>query len=450
MRKTVILVILAIALGAYVYFYEIRGGEKRDKEKEISEKLFSMEKDSIQVIKIFSPQGDFHFIRTPDGWQLEQPVKTQADESPINSLLSTLSNSKKERSFIIAEADKNQYGLGRWATRLYFESKDGTADSVRIGEKTNIGANIYVSNIDTVVHLVSQSLKTNAEKSLFDWRDKKPIHFKKDEVREFTLSNPQGSFTFIKDGSEWNLIKPIETNAEKSSVDAVLNKLDFNRIKSVLAEESSNLSGFGLDNPAYAIDLSLGAEKAKTRVIFSEVKDNVSNGKDSARPIVYTVDSTFIQPFKKDLFGFRDKKIIEFENDDITRLNLSHNNQVMTFVKDTSDNWTLNTGEKAKQWKINSLLSTIRNLKAEKFVEENPRFFMNYGLVNPESRIELFAESGLVAELNLGFERDDFIYVYNPAFKPIVIIKKEKIKELFPLREDMLEETKPDEERAEE
>lgn len=441
MRKTITLLILAVALGAYVYFYEIKGGEERQKEKEIADQLFQFERDSVHTIAIRSPQGIFHFIKDADSWQIEHPVRTRADESPLNSLLSSLENAKKVSSFPIAKGSRDQYGLGDYATLIHLEMNDGRRDSIKIGEPTSIGGNVYVSNVDTIVHLVAQTIQSNAEKSLFDWRDKKPLHFTKANVREIELSNRHGHFTFVKEGNDWTITQPVETMAERSTVEAVLNKLDFSRIKSVEAEEAKNLSRFGLTKPAYHIDLFLGAEKAKSSVVFSEVKNNVSYGKDAARPIIFTVDSTFIEPFEKDLFAFRDKKIVDFETAKANRIVLSYENQVMIFVKDTVNNWSTVSGEKAKNWKVTGLLSSINNLKAERFVEENPRYFMPYGLVNPENRIEIYADDERIAELNFGYTKKDLVYVQNPRKKAVVAIKDEKLKDLFPDRSELLEET---------
>lgn len=441
MRKTIILLILAVTLGAYVYFYEIKGGEERQKEMESADQLFQFERDSVRAIAIRSPQGIFHFVQDADGWQIEHPVRTRADESPLNSLLSSLQNAKKVSSFPIAKGSRDQYGLGDYATLIHLKMNDGRRDSIQIGEQTSIGGNIYASSVDTMVHLVAQTIKTNAEKSLFDWRDKRPLHFTKANVREIILSNRHGHFTFVKEGNDWKITRPVETMAERSTVEAVLNKLDFSRIKSVEAEEAKNLSRFGLARPAYSIDLFLGAEKAKSSIVFSEVKDNVSYGKDAARPFIFTVDSAFVEPFQKDLFAFRDKKIVDFETAKANRIVLSHENQVMIFVKDTLNNWSTVSGEKAKNWKISSLLSSINNLKAEQFVEESPRYFMPYGLVNPENRIEIYAAEERMAELNFGYTKKDLVYVQNPRKKAVVAIREDKLKDLFPDRSELLEET---------
>ena len=407
--------------------------------KEISEKLFDFEKDSVNHIRIRSLRGNFVFNKTEDGWQIEQPVQTNADDSPISSLLNSLNSTKKTRTITISPDDKTQFGLGPWAIQIDFRTKNGMEKHLSIGDATDIGSNIYVAMSDTLVHIVPQALKTNTDKSLFDWRDKKTIHFEKDNIREFSLSNPKGHFTFVKENSDWKITKPIQTKAENSTVEAVLNKLQSGRIESVVDEEGKNLSKYNLGRAAYDIEMLSGVEKAKTSIVFSRIQDNISYGKDGARPHIFTVDSNFVKPFKKDLFGFRDKKIVEFDNNDVTRINLSHNNELMRFHKDTADVWYLESGEKAKKWKITSLLTSIRNLKAEKIVKEDPHYFMNYGLVNPESRIEIYGEDELIAELNLGFIKKGMVYTYNPRSKPLVAIKEEKLKDLFPPLSDLLE-----------
>lgn len=442
MRKTAIYFVLALALAAYVYFYEIKGGEERQKEKEISEKLFQVHKDSVQSIVIKSFLKTFRFEKTEDGWLIKEPVLTMADESPINTLLRSLTTTKKTRTIPVKPSELKDYGLTQRALTLIITTKSGERDSVRLGDKTSIGGNVYASRVDTMVYIIPQALKNNTGKSLFDWRDKKTIHFEKDKVRQLLLQSPEGRFNFVKEDNEWKLTEPIKTKAERSAVDGILNKLDFGRIKSVVSETADKVSKYGLNRPAYRIELFSGVEKAKSGVSFSLPKGNTVYGKDDVRPHIFTVDTLFLEPFKKDLFGFRDKKILDFERDRVTKLNLLYNDTLMTIEKDTSGTWRLSSGEKLKSWKINSLLSSLASLKAEKFVEENPPYLMPYGLVNPEGQIELFAEDDLMARLEIGKKKKDMIYARNPRRKQVVAIKKSKLKDIFPQKNEIVEEEK--------
>lgn len=443
MKKTIILIVLAAALGAYVYFYEIKGGEERDKEKATAEKLFNFEKDSVDRLEIQSVKGHYVFVKGTDGWRIEQPVQTGADESPINSLLSSLADSKKERTIAVqSPADKAQYGIGSLAVTVAFSGKKLVQQSVIIGDETSIGYNCYAASSDKEVHIVGKSLKTNADKTLFDWRDKRPVLFKKDDVREFTLTNPNGTFQFVKDGGDWKLTEPLSTLADKAAADEVLNKLDYGRIKAVAAESATDLKSFGLEKPAFSIDLFSGAEKARTGLVFSAVKNNSSYGRDAVRPHIFEVDSLFIKPFRKNLFEFRDKHVINFEREAVNRISLFHSDSLLIVEKDTSGNWKLSSGEKVKSWKISNFFSSITNLQAKKFAEEPAKNFAQFGLTNPQSRIELFNGQEKIAELVIGSAKDKLTHVFNPGRQVIVTVEESSVNGLFPPRKELLEEVK--------
>ena len=82
--KTLILFLILAALGSYVYFYEIKGGEERDKIAELEEKLFIFEKDSVVAIEIRSIFSQFNFSKTDEIWKIEKPVETGGDKSTID------------------------------------------------------------------------------------------------------------------------------------------------------------------------------------------------------------------------------------------------------------------------------------------------------------------------------------------------------------------------------
>ncbi len=97
-RNTLMLLVLTVAVGAYVYFYEIKGGEKREKEKEAAGKLLDVKKDSVSAITL-KPDG-VELKKTGGKWELMAPVQYQADEGTVNSLLYSLESAKRDREDI--------------------------------------------------------------------------------------------------------------------------------------------------------------------------------------------------------------------------------------------------------------------------------------------------------------------------------------------------------------
>jgi hypothetical protein len=323
---------------------------------------------------------------------------------------------------------------------LDFRGKGEIAGSVKLGEKANIGSNIYASLADTVVHMVGASIKTNAAKSLFDWRDKKALHFKQDDVREIHLQSPQGSFHFIKEGADWRINGPITARAENHKVTNIMLKLRNTNIKSVAVEETMDMKRFGLKKPAYKVDLFSGTEKAKSTVSFSDLEGNKAYGKDEVRPHIFTVDSSFMAPFNQSLFDFRYKKITEFDTKAADSLSIFYKNSLMTLKKDSADKWIFSSGEKTKSWQVTSMLSALSNLQAVKFAAENTDKYKKYGLDNPQGRFEVFSSGVKICELHTGSQKNNSIFARNALSTTVVTIDDDKLKRLFLAKDDLLDE----------
>ncbi len=437
MRKTILLIVLAMALGAYVYFYEIKGGEERKQQKEAAEKLLPFNKDSVETISIHSPVSDFVFRKTADGWQIETPVQTAGDETPIRSLLSSLSSVKKIRSFTAKKEKRASFGLGSRGITITLRGKGGLDASVEIGGPTSVGSNVYASVNDSTVAIVPSSVKTNATKTLFDWRDKKAVHFDRDKVRELHVHNPHGDFVFTKDGIQWNMSQPLKTKADRTVVDALVNKLFYAKIKSVVSETGNNLASYGLNKPAFRIELLSGKEKSANTVSFSKLKNGKAYGKDASRPHVFEVGESFMKPLDKTLFDFRDKSVVSFEKKDADSLALEYNGQKMIFHKDSTNSWVFAGGKKAKNWKITNVFSALSNLKAKKFITSpSPR---RLGLDEPQGRFLVLSGREKRVELLIGKKKGDLVYAKNNLTGTVLAFEADKLESLFPKKEDLVE-----------
>jgi len=51
-RTTLILVLLALGLGSFVYFYEIKGATQREEIKEQNQRIFSFAEDDVQALTV--------------------------------------------------------------------------------------------------------------------------------------------------------------------------------------------------------------------------------------------------------------------------------------------------------------------------------------------------------------------------------------------------------------
>lgn len=422
--KTLALFGVLIVLAAYVYFYEIKGGEEREKQQQTEEKIVNFNSDSVQFIELRSVFKQFRFERSEDGWQVVRPIETAGDKNAIDGMLNTLKNIKKDREFTIRDGEQTQYGLVGRSLLVILGLQDGTRDSVRFGDATPVGNNVFAGKGDTTVYTIAAYAKNNIDKELFDWRDKSVAKVKLDEVREFRLKNPAGEFTLSKTGNDWMLTSPINDRADNSTANTIIRKFDSGRVKSIVSENFDDPAQFGLRRPAYVVDLYLGEAKAHKRVIFSDVSGNAANGKDDSRPYVFSVDSAFIRDLDKSLFDLRLKTIVEFDQPAVDSITVWQRDSLLTFSKDTSNNWIYDRNQKLKSWKVNSLLSYLKNLKAEKFLIEkvsNPR---KYGLDDPALIIKLFQNGEQVQEVHLAKPREEQHVAYSVDAEKVIEIGK--------------------------
>jgi len=204
-RTLALLGVLALLAG-YVYFYEIKGGEEREEAKELEEKLFNFESDSVIAIDIRSIFKQFSLERADDGWRITNPVRTEADESTINGLLNSLKNLKYIRAFSAQKNELKDYGLVGRSLLVLLTLKNSQRDSIWFGDATPVGSNIFAGKGDTLVYIITATAKNNADKNLFDWRDKSVAKINQSDVREFKLKNRYGQFYLSKDSGKWQII----------------------------------------------------------------------------------------------------------------------------------------------------------------------------------------------------------------------------------------------------
>jgi hypothetical protein len=420
--KTFVLFIIFAILAAYVYFYEIKGGEERDLAEQAAQKIMTFEKDSLEIIEIRSVFNRFYFEKIEDMWRIKNPVETGADESTMSSLITSLSNMKMERSFVIKEGEQKDYGLVGRSYLVIFQFSNGLRDSIRFGDETPVGSNVFASKGDSIVYTVASSVKNALTKKLFDWRDKSITKVQQSEINEFKLKNTYDDFHLVKEGNNWFITKPRETRAEKSTVDGILRKFESGKAKAIVSEMMAKPAEYDLVSPAYQIDFYIGEGKAHKTVMLSQLKNNVSNVKDDSRPQVMTVDSLFIRDINKNLFQLRYKKIAEYNNNAVDSMVVTQGDSILYFLRDKTDTWYLNGDIKTKSWKMNSFLTTVKNLTAKAFLQENTSSPKKFGLDHPNRIIEIYHNGEVVQSVLLSTD-DEKKVAFTPNSKSIIEIE---------------------------
>ena len=100
-RTTVILLAIAAALGAFIWFYEIQGESGRQEAADLAARLFpDVEQDAIVSIALGTTDGqEARLVRSDSGWELETPVQFPADQFAADGLASGLATLTSEARY---------------------------------------------------------------------------------------------------------------------------------------------------------------------------------------------------------------------------------------------------------------------------------------------------------------------------------------------------------------
>ena len=142
-RTTGILFLIAAALGAFVWFYEIRGEAGRKDAETAAKRLFpGIEASAVEQIELTTSDGQRARLERQAGdWRVSLPLAAPADGFVADAIAAALTQLGSEA--VYAEPQPLAvYGLDDAGRDLRFRA--GGADHVlRLGHKTPIGGNVY-------------------------------------------------------------------------------------------------------------------------------------------------------------------------------------------------------------------------------------------------------------------------------------------------------------------
>lgn len=380
-RSTLVLFLVLVTLGAYIFFVERKREPAPDGEGEPKKKVFSVEAGKIEELQVKAAGGDQTTLRkSGERWALVAPVSAEADEGEVSGITSTLASLEQQRVIDEKPADLAPYGLDAPRIAVGFRAAgDKAIKRLLLGSKTPTGGDMYAKLEDAAaVFLVSGYLDGTFDRSTFDLRDKAILKVERDKVDGIDLQTPTGALRFAKAQDAWRLAAPVEARADFGAVEGLLGRIVTGRMKSIVESEAADLKKYGLDAPAYTLALAAGSARS-TFLVGSQTTDGQFYARDGSRPVVFTVDAVLVDDLKKAPGEYRMKDLFEFRTFTGSRLEFTRDGAAVVFEKqkgkdkDAPEKWAQVQPKKdLEEGKILDFLSRLTNLRADAFVDALP------------------------------------------------------------------------------
>ena len=179
-KSTLILVFLALILGGFVYFYEIKGKENREELQSQQKQIFDFSEADIQKLTIDTPKQILEFERTEDDnqpWQMKQPEDVLASDASVSFLLNLLVKEKSERTFSIDSKESQEYGFDSPLATVNVQLENQETHQVILGKPDFEDKFIYAqvdpsqsTEQEIEIILVSKNFQYAVERELEEWK----------------------------------------------------------------------------------------------------------------------------------------------------------------------------------------------------------------------------------------------------------------------------------------
>lgn len=387
-RSLLVLLVIALGLGGYVYFVE-SGRDLTDPATKKA-KVFDVGIGKVAEIDIRSASGESTTLKKQSGeWQITAPITAAADQNTVATLASSIEMLEVQKPLDENPASMVAFGLEPARFSIGFKTEgDDTAHRLDVGNKTATGSDLYARIAGQPrVFLIAGFNEDTFDRATFDLRDKTVLKFSRDETDTIRLDVPgQPAVALARKNGDWRLAEPLDAAADITSIDNVLNRASQVQLKAIVAGDAgaptdAQLKSFGLDKPALVATFGAGSNRAAL-AIGGKKDDATRYARDLSKPLVFTVEDTLLADLRKAPADFRVKDIFTFKSFTADHLEITRDGKTTEFTKskapgtDTAvpDVWkqTKPDAKDVNQTAITDLLNTLSSLRAETFDAKAP------------------------------------------------------------------------------
>jgi len=355
-RNTALLLVVTALLGAFVWWYEVKGGEERKIAEDAAKRLYpGLEGSAVEWIELRTSDApeavEARIERREGGWRVVKPLEAEADPVTLDGMATSLAEITSEATIETQEAP-GIYGLGEGARLVRFRAK-GKDHTLRLGKQAPVGPNTYASADDAPAILTVPTYRaTSLDKKLADLREHRLLRFDRSAIQGADVSWPGGAVGLEKKGDVWALTSPLQGPADDATVDKLLSDAGFLRAEGFVDAPKSDAE-LGLDAPELTLSLrgappAGGGESPRFGLVIGKPMpgDPKQRAVRVAGGATYTVGVERLADFPRRVAAYRFKEVARFNATDARRIELTFSDPgdgapVVESIAQGDAGWTL-------------------------------------------------------------------------------------------------------------
>lgn len=196
-----------------------------------------------------------------------------------------------------------------------------------------------------------------------------------DQIAQLSLKRRDGDEVVLKKNAQnkWEMLQPKPYRVDADAVSGVVSTLGSLNADEVVEEKAGNLNQYGLGNPAFV--LTVTKKDGKTQQLL--IGDDTPTGgnvyaKLGDQPRVVSLMSSTKSSLDKTAQDLRDKRLLTFDSDKLTRIELNAKKQSMEFGKNNQNEWQILKPKplRADGFQVDDLIRKLKDAKMDTSVSD--------------------------------------------------------------------------------
>ncbi len=388
-RLTLILAIILLGVGGYVYFVDVPASEQTVQVEQEKRKIIPFDDRLITQLTMKTGKEHLVFNRDERGrWLITTPLTAPADSREVRKILRALTLGKIERVIQKQATDTKQYGLA--PPHMTVTVTDGQQTiTLDLGNPGPFSSSLYVRKAsDNSVVLTTLNVLTFAKKNLYTFRLKDVLFFNHAKVEHLEIHTPEQEMLLHRVpgvhgmSPNWRFERPIKGPADKTTVGVLLMALEDLKAEAFVDTEQEKLTLLASLGEPKATAVIKTANRTFPVSFFQHAEQTYAKTTDE-KPL-YRITPQIVKEVTQELFGMRDKRLLGIAPDDLTiirvktpseKYGLIHQNDVWLWEEDPAT--------PINQKAANLLVSRLADLPAEHRVTKQESELSQYGLDQP-------------------------------------------------------------------
>jgi hypothetical protein len=190
-----------------------------------------------------------------------------------------------------------------------------------------------------------------------------------DQFQEIKIKKLTGETIRLRNaGGKWQIVEPKPLPADQDTVGSLVSSLSSLNADKVVEDKAADLKPYGLDNPT--LDVSVVKKDGKTDELL--IGDDTPTGSGSYAKLpgdgkVVTIATFTKSSIDKSPDDLRDKRLIAFDSDKLTRVELQAKGQTVEFGKNGQNEWQILKPRplRADGGQVDTLIGKLKDAKMD-------------------------------------------------------------------------------------